>query len=397
MKFKMRDEINSMDISNKMMGMTTTLLLTKPLAMQKFNPAAGVGHQSYRSHLTSASSDISAEEPVNDECEEEDEDSRTSTITVGNCGGDDNEGRRRIVLKEKAKVKLASDDINLPSPPSSNGSPYNNNAADVGDTYVSGEDLHNCSVNNHNSNNHDQQQESCEESAFREATSDDGFADEPAVSSVSQIVEETEDVKLLAEYLVTTVCDEVSIGNGENLPPPTVSSSSDDSAWESLEINFEGETILPNGVRLYQGVADLPFLRSAEEDSQHPPVFTNQLNFLKLVLTKHLCRLKTAAAFLEPVDSVLLKIPHYYKLVHNPMDLATIKNRINFLWYRSARECLSDIRQMFNNCYYFNAPTDKVYQSGKRLEEVLNEKLKDMPEPEVEVDCPAKPSMEECK
>lgn len=392
-----------MDISNKMMGMTTTLLLTKPLAMQKFNPAAGVGHQSYRSHLTSASSDISAEEPANDECEEEeDEDSRaSSTITVGNCGGDDNEGRRRIVLKEKAKVKLASDDINLPSPPSSNGSPYNNNEAAVGDSFVSGEELHNGAVNNHN-NNHDQPLDSCASDDGNDSIAADESADsaasnnaQPAESVEAAAAEEGDDVKLLAEYLVTTVCDEVS--DTGLLPPPAVPSSADESAWESLEINFEGETILPNGVRLYQGTADVPFLRSAEEDSQQPPVFTNQLNFLKLVLTKHICRLKTAAAFLEPVDSMLLKIPHYYKLVRNPMDLATIRNRINFLWYRSASECIADIRQMFNNCYYFNAPTDKVYQSGKRLEEVLNEKLKDMPEPEVEVDCPAKPSMEECK
>lgn len=167
-----------------------------------------------------------------------------------------------------------------------------------------------------------------------------------------------------------------------------------DGPWKNLQIDPTGETSLPNGLTAVCGVVDLPFYREPESD--RPFRFTNQLNFLKTILTKYICRYKTALPFMNPVDSVHLKIPHYYLVIRQPMDLSTVKNRINFLWYNSAEECISDIRLIFSNCYQFNSPTDYVYKAGKKLEEYLEDKLKDMPPVEVEIPCPPRPNINEC-
>lgn len=186
-----------------------------------------------------------------------------------------------------------------------------------------------------------------------------------------------DEIKFITEELIENVIDTIE----------------DDDEWKSIQIDFDGETILPNGIRLIKGVAEMIFYR---EDDNIPSRFTNQLNFLKTILTKYICRYKTAVPFLNPVDSVRLKIPHYYLVVRKPMDLNTVKNRLNFLWYQSANECISDIRQIFKNCYQFNSPKDYVYSAGKKLEEFFDEKLKDMPLVEEEIPCPPRQNIEEC-
>lgn len=163
--------------------------------------------------------------------------------------------------------------------------------------------------------------------------------------------------------------------------------------WEEVQIDFDGETILPNGLKIVKGVAEMPFIK----EENLPTRYTNQLDFLKTVVTKYLIRYKCATPFLYPVDSLYHKIPHYYIMIKKPMDLNTVRNRINFLWYHSADECLSDIRQIFKNCYMFNPPESFVFISCKKLEDYFEEKVKNMPENEIEIDCPSIPKLDECE
>ena len=93
--------------------------------------------------------------------------------------------------------------------------------------------------------------------------------------------------------------------------------------------------------------------------------------------------------FIKPVDAVKLGLPDYHKLIKHPMDLATVKKRLdnNYYWYviyllqisvllhlnfgnsitvslmetmfsnfRCASECLNDVNLMFTNCYMYNKP-----------------------------------------
>ena len=306
----------------------------------------------YCPRLTSASSDISNEEHPND-CEDEYDDSRSTF--VGN--GDLNE----------AEMKISNGDINLPSPPNSSRSSFDNDLV-TRDSFLS---------NGDNSVVSDM-------ALYGSYVQEMVFEENNEVNDQENSDSFEDDIKLVAENLVQMVSDEFKSNE----------SKLEDALWESCIINEVGETILPSGLRLTDGVAEMPFYR---ENNSEPSRFTNQLNYLKTILTKYICRYKSAMPFLNPVDCVRLKIPHYYQVVRKPMDLTTVKNRINFLWYRDAAGCISDLRLMFSNCYNFNSPTDYVYKAGQKLEEYLNEKLKDLPAIEVEIPCPPVPSFDECK
>lgn len=50
----------------------------------------------------------------------------------------------------------------------------------------------------------------------------------------------------------------------------------------------------------------------------------------------------------------------YYNIIKQPMDMGTIKKRLENNYYRSASECMQDFNTMFTNCYIYN----KVSQSA---------------------------------
>jgi bromodomain-containing factor 1 len=78
--------------------------------------------------------------------------------------------------------------------------------------------------------------------------------------------------------------------------------------------------------------------------------------------------------FLLPVDPDALGIPQYRTIVKNPMDLSTIRKRLDAGDYENATEFESDVRLMLGNCFLFNAPGSEVYNMGKQLEAVFNVK-----------------------
>lgn len=58
------------------------------------------------------------------------------------------------------------------------------------------------------------------------------------------------------------------------------------------------------------------------------------------------------------VASVLMFLPlsiqDYHKIIKTPMDMGTIKKRLENNYYRSASECMQDFNTMFTNCYIYN-------------------------------------------
>lgn len=48
----------------------------------------------------------------------------------------------------------------------------------------------------------------------------------------------------------------------------------------------------------------------------------------------------------------------YFQIVKRPMDMGAIKKNLENCVYTCAKECIQDYRQMFNNCYLYNKPTD---------------------------------------
>lgn len=114
-------------------------------------------------------------------------------------------------------------------------------------------------------------------------------------------------------------------------------------------------------------------------------VTTNQLEFIKKSVIPPLLKHKLGWPFAKPVDHKGLNLPDYPKIVRFPMDLGTIKQRLNLGYYRKAEGCLRDLFSMFHNCYVFNKPGDDVVSMGQKLEEIAREKLKSIPYPEEEI------------
>ena len=60
--------------------------------------------------------------------------------------------------------------------------------------------------------------------------------------------------------------------------------------------------------------------------------------------------------FHTPVDTIKLGLPDYFKIIKKPMDLGTIKKRLDNNYYWCSKECVDDINLMFTNCYMYNKP-----------------------------------------
>ncbi|KAM4872598.1 bromodomain testis-specific protein isoform 3-T7 [Thomomys bottae] len=109
---------------------------------------------------------------------------------------------------------------------------------------------------------------------------------------------------------------------------------------------------------------------------------TNQLQYLQKVVLKALWKHSFSWPFQQPVDAVKLKLPDYYTIVKNPMDLNTIKKRLENKYYMKASECIEDFNTMFSNCYLYNKPGDDIVLMAQALEKLFMQKLSQMPQDE---------------
>ncbi|XP_057588113.1 transcription intermediary factor 1-alpha isoform X3 [Hippopotamus amphibius kiboko] len=82
-------------------------------------------------------------------------------------------------------------------------------------------------------------------------------------------------------------------------------------------------------------------------------------------------------AFQDPVP---LTVPDYYKIIKNPMDLSTIKKRLqeDYAMYTKPEDFVADFRLIFQNCAEFNEPDSEVANAGIKLESYFEELLKNL-------------------
>ncbi|XP_074544031.1 bromodomain-containing protein 4-like isoform X2 [Halichoeres trimaculatus] len=112
---------------------------------------------------------------------------------------------------------------------------------------------------------------------------------------------------------------------------------------------------------------------------------TNQLQFLLKEVLKTLWKHNFAWPFQNPVDAIKLNLPDYYKIINNPMDMGTIKKRLENNYYWNAQECIQDFNTMFTNCYIYNKPGDDIVLMAEALEKVFLCKITEMPQEEKEI------------
>ncbi|KAJ1922238.1 hypothetical protein H4219_000100 [Mycoemilia scoparia] len=83
--------------------------------------------------------------------------------------------------------------------------------------------------------------------------------------------------------------------------------------------------------------------------------------------------------FLQPVDWVAMNIPDYPQIVKQPMDISTLKRKLDSGEYDNPGAFEADVRLMFNNCYAYNPPKHPVHEAGRSLEAIFDAKWVDLP------------------
>ncbi|XP_029356626.1 bromodomain-containing protein 4-like [Echeneis naucrates] len=112
---------------------------------------------------------------------------------------------------------------------------------------------------------------------------------------------------------------------------------------------------------------------------------TNQLQYLLKVVLKALWKHQFSWPFRAPVDATKLNLPDYYKIIKTPMDMGTIKKRLENNYYWNAQECIQDFNTMFTNCYIYNKPGDDIVLMAEALEKLFLTKIREIPQEETEI------------
>uniref|UniRef100_A0A7I4DTH0 Bromo domain-containing protein n=1 Tax=Physcomitrium patens TaxID=3218 RepID=A0A7I4DTH0_PHYPA len=92
---------------------------------------------------------------------------------------------------------------------------------------------------------------------------------------------------------------------------------------------------------------------------------------LKAVLSalKRIMKMKEAGPFNKPVDPVKLGIPDYFEVVKRPMDLGTIRDRLEKgEVYNTVDDVFEDVALVWSNCRTYNDDGDPIMEFLKNLE-----------------------------
>ncbi|XP_026840389.1 bromodomain-containing protein 4 [Drosophila persimilis] len=80
---------------------------------------------------------------------------------------------------------------------------------------------------------------------------------------------------------------------------------------------------------------------------------------------------KSSVHFRHPVNAVKQGIYDYHEKIHRPMDLNTIKKRLEYSYYWWGADLLEDIRLIFDNCKTYNSPDSPVFRDAVTLCELF--------------------------
>ncbi|XP_021563553.1 bromodomain-containing protein 3 [Carlito syrichta] len=94
--------------------------------------------------------------------------------------------------------------------------------------------------------------------------------------------------------------------------------------------------------------------------------------------------------FYKPVDAEALELHDYHDIIKHPMDLSTVKRKMDSREYPDAQGFAADIRLMFSNCYKYNPPDHEVVAMARKLQDVFEMRFAKMPDEPAEA--PALPA-----
>ncbi|XP_048329278.1 transcription factor GTE11 isoform X2 [Ziziphus jujuba] len=93
-------------------------------------------------------------------------------------------------------------------------------------------------------------------------------------------------------------------------------------------------------------------------------------------ILKKLMSHDAAWVFNQPVDPVKLNIPDYFSVISSPMDLGTVKSKLEKNMYSRADEFADDVRLTFSNAMLYNPPSNVVHQMALNLNQIFEMRWK---------------------
>ncbi|KAB2612571.1 transcription factor GTE4-like [Pyrus ussuriensis x Pyrus communis] len=91
-------------------------------------------------------------------------------------------------------------------------------------------------------------------------------------------------------------------------------------------------------------------------------------------LLEKLMKHKHSWVFNEPVDAAKLGLHDYHIIIKHPMDLGTIKSRLNKNWYKSPKEFAEDVRLTFHNAMTYNPQGQDVHVMAEQLSRIFEDR-----------------------
>jgi len=84
--------------------------------------------------------------------------------------------------------------------------------------------------------------------------------------------------------------------------------------------------------------------------------------------------------FYKPVDAQMLGLHDYHEIIKKPMDLGTVKRKMDDREYKNAAEFEADVRLIFTNCYKYNPADHDVVKMARKLQDVFEMRFANIPD-----------------
>jgi bromodomain-containing protein 4 len=83
--------------------------------------------------------------------------------------------------------------------------------------------------------------------------------------------------------------------------------------------------------------------------------------------------------FYKPVDAAWLGLHDYHDIIKKPMDLGTVKTKLDNREYKNSKDFAADVNLIFSNCYKYNPKDHDVVAMAKKLQAVFEAKMSKVP------------------
>ena len=105
-----------------------------------------------------------------------------------------------------------------------------------------------------------------------------------------------------------------------------------------------------------------------------------ELSVCNSIITQ-LKRNPNSKPFLTPVNPVELKIPDYFDIINNPMDISTIESKLKYESYTTTRQFKDDLVLIWMNSYKYNQKGSDIYYMTSEMDKLTSKLLEKLPTP----------------